>query len=99
MLLTCKSLVEGGRLMGYHAALLVDIAHHAPDADERKQADALVGLMTPIVKACLTEWGVECTYHALQCFGGHGYIPEHGIEQLARDARITTLFANRKSAV
>ncbi|MGH8085330.1 MAG: acyl-CoA dehydrogenase C-terminal domain-containing protein [Lysobacter sp.] len=92
MLLTCKALVEGGRLMGYHAALLVDIAHHGPDADERKQADALVGFMTPIVKACLTEWGVECTYHALQCYGGHGYIAEHGIEQLARDARITTLY-------
>ncbi len=92
MLLTCKSLVEGGRLMGYHAALLVDTAHHAPDAGERKQADALVGFMTPIVKACLTEWGVECTYHALQCYGGHGYIAEHGIEQLARDARITTLY-------
>ena len=48
--------------------------------------------MTPIVKACLTEWGVECTYHAIQCYGGHGYIAEHGIEQLARDARITTLY-------
>ena len=35
---------------------------------------------------------MECTYHALQCFGGHGYIAEHGMEQLARDARITTLY-------
>jgi hypothetical protein len=78
--------------MGYHAALTVDIAASAPDADERAQADALVGFMTPIVKACLTEWGVECTYHALQCYGGHGYIAEHGMEQLARDARITTLY-------
>src|SRR5690606_16681353 len=48
--------------------------------------------LTPIVKGCLTEWGVECTYHALQCFGGHGYMAEHGMEQLARDARITTLY-------
>ncbi|MGO4221010.1 acyl-CoA dehydrogenase C-terminal domain-containing protein [Lysobacter sp. TAF61] len=92
MLLTCKALVEGGRAMGYDAALQVDVAHHAPDAAEREQADALVGFITPIVKACLTEWGVECTYHALQCFGGHGYIAEHGMEQLARDARITTLY-------
>ncbi|MBW3550864.1 MAG: acyl-CoA dehydrogenase C-terminal domain-containing protein [Proteobacteria bacterium] len=92
MLLTCKALVEGGRVMGYHGALLVDIARHAPDALEREQADALLGFMTPIVKACLTEWSVECTYHALQCFGGHGYIAEHGMEQLARDARITTLY-------
>ena len=92
MLLTCKALVEGGRAMGYQAALQVDLAHHAPDAAEREQADALLGFMTPIVKACLTEWGVECTYHALQCYGGHGYIAEHGMEQLARDARITTLY-------
>ncbi|MDQ3287992.1 MAG: acyl-CoA dehydrogenase C-terminal domain-containing protein [Pseudomonadota bacterium] len=92
MLLTCKALVEGGRALGYHAALLVDIAAHAADPAERTQAEALVGFMTPIVKACLTEWGVECTYHALQCYGGHGYIAEHGLEQLARDARITTLY-------
>ncbi|MEH6415485.1 acyl-CoA dehydrogenase C-terminal domain-containing protein [Pseudomonas sp. CGJS7] len=92
MLLTCKALVEGGRAMGYDAALQVDIAHAAPDESERAEADALIGFMTPIVKACLTEWGVECTYHALQCFGGHGYIAEHGMEQLARDARITTLY-------
>jgi alkylation response protein AidB-like acyl-CoA dehydrogenase len=92
MLLTQKALVEGGRVLGYHAASLVDIAGHGADADERAQAETLLGFVTPIVKACLTEWGVECTYHALQCFGGHGYIAEHGMEQLARDARITTLY-------
>ncbi|WP_058835233.1 acyl-CoA dehydrogenase C-terminal domain-containing protein [Luteimonas abyssi] len=92
MLLTCKALVEGGRLLGYHAASLLDVLGHAQDTDERADADALLGFLTPIVKACLTEWGVECTYHALQCFGGHGYIHEHGMEQLARDARITTLY-------
>jgi alkylation response protein AidB-like acyl-CoA dehydrogenase len=92
MLLTCKSLIEGGRLLGYHGASLVDIGAHAQDHAERKQAEDLLGFLTPIVKACLTEWGVECTYHALQCFGGHGYIAEHGMEQLARDARITTLY-------
>jgi alkylation response protein AidB-like acyl-CoA dehydrogenase len=92
MLLTQKALVEGGRVLGYHAASLVDIVAHADDAGERERADALLGFLTPIVKACLTEWGVECTYHALQCFGGHGYIAEHGMEQLARDARITTLY-------
>ncbi|MDR0183245.1 acyl-CoA dehydrogenase C-terminal domain-containing protein [Lysobacter arvi] len=92
MLLTCKALIEGGRLMGYDAALQGDIAAHSSDAAERELADAQAGFLTPIVKACLTEWGVECTYHALQCFGGHGYIAEHGMEQLARDARIATLY-------
>ncbi|QOY63575.1 acyl-CoA dehydrogenase C-terminal domain-containing protein [Lysobacter sp. H21R4] len=92
MLLTCKALIEGGRAMSYHAGLQIDVAHNSPDEAQRKQADDLVGFITPIVKACLTEWGVECTYHAVQCYGGHGYIAENGVEQLARDARITTLY-------
>ncbi|TWT18537.1 acyl-CoA dehydrogenase [Luteimonas marina] len=92
MLLTCKALVEGGRALAYHAGLQVDIADHGATEEERKAGDDLLGFLTPIVKACLTEWGVECTYHALQCFGGHGYIAEHGMEQLTRDARITTLY-------
>ena len=92
MLLTCKALTEGGRALAYHAGLQVDIASHGATEHARKQADDLLGFLTPVVKACLTEWGVECTYHALQCFGGHGYIREHGMEQLARDARITTLY-------
>jgi alkylation response protein AidB-like acyl-CoA dehydrogenase len=92
MLLTQKALIEGGRVLGYHAASLVDAVNHASDDGERTQADALLGFLTPIMKACLTEWAVECTYDALQCFGGHGYIAEHGMEQLARDARITTLY-------
>ena len=92
MLLTVKSLVEGSRLLALHAGTLIDIAHHAEDAAEREQADVLVSFLTPISKACQTEWGIENTYNALQCFGGHGYIHEHGMEQLARDARITTLY-------
>src|SRR5207342_3952423 len=54
MLLTCKALVEGGRVLGYHAASLVDAAHHAKDENDRRQADVLLGFLTPIVKACLT---------------------------------------------
>lgn len=92
MLLTVKALTEGSRLLALHAATLIDIAHSAQDPTEREQADVLVSFLTPISKACQTEWAVENTYHALQCFGGHGYIHEHGMEQLARDARITTLY-------
>ena len=92
MLLTVKSLVEGSRLLALHAGTLIDVAHRATDAIEREQADVLVSFLTPISKACQTEWGIENTYNALQCFGGHGYIREHGMEQLARDARITTLY-------
>ena len=92
MLLTCKALGEGSRLLALHAALQVDLLERSQDAEERKAADELLGFLTPIVKACLTEWSVECTYHSLQCFGGHGYVREWGMEQLARDARITTIY-------
>src|SRR5690606_12964238 len=92
MLLTIKALTEGGRLLATHAYTQLDAAQHAGDAKVRADADTLVSFLTPIVKACLTEWSIEATYNAQQCFGGHGYIAEHGMEQLARDARITTLY-------
>ena len=92
MLLTCKSLAEGGRMLALHAATLVDVLERSKDEAERKEADVLLGFLTPIVKGLLTEWGNECTYHAMQCFGGHGYVREWGMEQLARDARITTIY-------
>jgi len=92
MLMTCKALTEGGRLLACYAGQQVDRAKHADSAEERHEADALLGFLTPTVKGCLTEWGVECTYHAQQCFGGHGYIAENGMEQLARDVRISTLY-------
>jgi alkylation response protein AidB-like acyl-CoA dehydrogenase len=92
MLLTCKSLAEGSRMLALHAATLVDVLERSKDENERKEADVLLGFLTPIVKGLLTEWGNECTYHAMQCFGGHGYVREWGMEQLARDARITTIY-------
>ena len=92
MLLTCKALAEGGRMLALHAATLVDVLERSKDEAERKEADVLLGFLTPIVKGLLTEWGNECTYHAMQCFGGHGYVREWGLEQLSRDARITTIY-------
>ena len=92
MLLTCKALGEGGRVLALHAATLVDVLERSTDEEERKQADLLLGFLTPIVKGLLTEWANECTYLGMQCFGGHGYVREWGMEQLARDARITTIY-------
>ena len=92
MLLTQKAFAEGCRLLGLYAYTQEDIARHTDDAAERERAEALVAFLTPIVKGLLTEAGIECTYHALQVFGGHGYIAENGMEQFSRDARITTLY-------
>lgn len=92
MLLVQKSLIEGGRLLSLHAYSQLDIAERSQDPAERERANTLLGFLTPISKGCLTEWSIENTYNAVQCLGGHGYITEHGMEQLARDARITTLY-------
>ncbi|MDE2498057.1 MAG: acyl-CoA dehydrogenase C-terminal domain-containing protein [Xanthomonadaceae bacterium] len=92
MLLTQKSLIEGGRALGLYAATLVDIQHRSTDENEVKRAEVLVSFLTPIVKALLTENANECTSLALQIYGGHGYIAEQGMEQYVRDARITTIY-------
>ena len=92
MLLTQKAFAEGGRALGYYAASLVDLVERAPDAEERKRAEELLSFIIPITKALLTEAANECTYLAVQVLGGHGYIHESGMEQFARDARITTIY-------
>ena len=92
MLLTQKAFAEGTRALSYYAATLVDLVERSPDDAERKRADELLSFLIPIVKALLTEAANECAYHAVQIHGGHGYIRETGIEQFARDARITTIY-------
>ncbi len=92
MLLTQKSFAEGGRMLSYYIAQLVDIEQLATDENERKKASDLMALLTPIAKAFLTETGFESANLGLQCFGGHGYIAEWGMEQNVRDSRISTLY-------
>lgn len=92
MLLTQKVIAEGLRMMIYDAALKMDTSLWAKAAEQRQHADNLLGLMTPIVKAFSTELGFESANLALQCFGGHGYIREWGVEQNLRDCRIASLY-------
>ena len=92
MLLTQKAFAEGCRVLALYAYMQHDISTHSPDENERKRGEELVSFLTPIVKGLLTELAQEATYDAVQIFGGHGYIAETGIEQFARDARITTLY-------
>ncbi len=92
MLLTARAYAEGGRMLSLYTALLIDQELHHPDEAVRKQAAELVALLTPIVKAFLTDNGWIATSHCLQVFGGHGYIREWGMEQHVRDARINMVY-------
>jgi hypothetical protein len=91
-LLTMRATVEGGRALALWIGTAVDIAERHPDPKARQKADDLVALMTPIVKAYFTDIGFDVTNLGVQIFGGHGYIREHGMEQLVRDARIAQLY-------
>src|SRR5678809_1695983 len=70
----------------------IDIEQHHPDAGRREEAADLVALITPVIKAFCTDTGFEIANLALQCFGGHGYIREYGMEQFVRDARIAQIY-------
>jgi alkylation response protein AidB-like acyl-CoA dehydrogenase len=95
MLLTQKAVAEGGRAMIYFAAQYADhMVNGIVENDDAKYKlwDDKLGFLTPILKGFLTEMGLESANLGMQVFGGHGYIWEHGMEQIARDARIATLY-------
>jgi hypothetical protein len=91
MLMTQKAITEGQRACLYWIALLVDKTIQGEESD-RKTAESLLELLTPIAKAFCTESGFEVANLGMQVFGGHGYIREHGMEQIVRDARIAMLY-------
>lgn len=92
MIYTMKCFTEGSRALAIMTALQVDIAHRHPDAKAREAADDFVQLITPILKATLTDGGFETASTAMQCFGGYGYIEEYGAAQYLRDARIAMIY-------
>jgi alkylation response protein AidB-like acyl-CoA dehydrogenase len=92
MLLTARAYAEGGRALAIYIALLIDKELSTDDADERKACAEEVALLTPIVKAFLTDNAWLATSHCMQVFGGHGYIKSAGMEQYVRDARINMIY-------
>ena len=92
MLLTQRAYAEGARAFTYWIALEIDKELSHPDEAVRQAAADNVALLTPIIKAFLTDNAFECTNHGVQVFGGHGFIAENGMEQYVRDARITQLY-------
>ena len=92
MLLTARAYAEGGRALAIHTALLIDKELHHPDEAVRKECADEVALLTPIVKAFMTDNGWIATSHCMQVYGGHGFIHEWGMEQYVRDARINMIY-------
>ena len=92
MLMDARAFTEGMRALISWTALQIDISHRAADERGRAAADALVGLLTPVIKGFGTDKGFETAVAMQQCLGGHGYIAEHGMEQIVRDARVPMIY-------
>ena len=92
MLLDCKAFIEGGRMFTYWTALHADLLHKSPDEKVREKAGDYMALMTPVLKAYLTDRGLKACNDALQLHGGSGFTKEWGMEQFVRDVRITLIY-------
>jgi len=92
MLLTAKAYAEGARAFCSYVALQIDKELNHPDEEVRKEAADQVALLTPIIKAFITDNAWVATSEAMQVYGGHGFIAEWGMEQYVRDARINMIY-------
>ena len=92
MLLTARAYAEGARALLTYTALQLDVLLSTDDDDARQDADDLVSLLTPIIKAFVTDNGWTATSACQQVFGGHGYIHGNGMEQFVRDSRINMIY-------
>jgi alkylation response protein AidB-like acyl-CoA dehydrogenase len=92
MLLTAKAYAEGGRALMCFSSMLLEKEHNHPDEKVRKDSGELLAMLTPIVKAFLTDNGWTATSACMQVFGGHGFIKAWGMEQFVRDARINMIY-------
>ncbi len=92
MLLTMRAYTQGMRAMAAWVAERLGSSNAPLDPLARRDADDFVALMTPVCKALFSDLGSECANLGVQVLGGHGYIREHGMEQLVRDGRIAQIY-------
>jgi len=92
MLMTMRALNEAMRGLLYTAAAELDTAKRHPEPAARARAQARIDLLTPVVKAWLTDSGCEVASLGIQVHGGMGYIEETGAAQYYRDVRIAPIY-------
>jgi len=92
MLMIMKSQIEAMRAVAYVTATDWDVASHSADETERARADERIALVTPVVKAWMTEVSQELASLGVQIHGGMGFVEETGAAQFMRDARILTIY-------
>ncbi|HEX77628.1 MAG TPA: acyl-CoA dehydrogenase [Dehalococcoidia bacterium] len=72
--------IEAARSLTYRAASAVD--HNVPD----------LTYISAISKAFATDTAMRVTTDAVQVMGGYGYLKDHPVERMMRDAKITQIY-------
>jgi alkylation response protein AidB-like acyl-CoA dehydrogenase len=91
MLLRQKAIVDGGLGLLLEAAKLTDLADHAEDHVQRREAHLLLELLIPIAKTFPAEYGFEANTLAIQIHGGYGYTREYLPEAWWRDQKLNSI--------
>ncbi len=91
MLYTMRARVEAMRALMFETAMQLDLSGIGTPA-ERIVAQEQAQWLLPICKAFFTATGFEVANLALQCFGGHGYVSDAGVEQYVRDLRVASIY-------
>ena len=99
ILLSLRAYNQAGRAFVAYISQQLDTARYASDGKARSRAQSLVDLLTPVLKAFASDKGFEGCVGAQQVYGGHGFIREHGMEQMVRDARIAMLYEGANGVI
>jgi alkylation response protein AidB-like acyl-CoA dehydrogenase len=91
MLIRQKVVAEAAMGMVLFCAHLVDLVRAAPEAATRAEAEALLGLLTPVAKSWPSEEGLNANSLAIQIHGGYGYTRDFDVEQVWRDNRLNPI--------
>ena len=92
MLLSMRAQTEATRALAYYVAAALDAAKRHENEGIRKESQALVDLLVPVVKAWSTDTGIEVANTGIQVLGGAGYIEESGAPQYLRDIRVAAIY-------
>jgi alkylation response protein AidB-like acyl-CoA dehydrogenase len=91
-LLTMKAYVDGMRSLLYYVGICDDKREISADPEQQVKYQGIVDLLIPIVKGYITDRAFDVCSHAIQIYGGYGYIKDYPLEQLLRDCRITMIY-------
>jgi alkylation response protein AidB-like acyl-CoA dehydrogenase len=92
MLMDARAIIEGGRAFLFWTALHGDLAHASPDEAVQQKGHDYMALLTPVVKAFLTDRGFLVCSDAMQVHGGSGFTEHFPVSQYLRDVRIALIY-------